>query len=160
MAQLVFLQRTQKEIEIFGGDVFFDIDGKNVGMLSLTNKSVELSAGQHTIKMYKSHTFDTFIGFAESTITLNENEKLIVRYSAPLMVNQPGNIIITEYSEQSETEAIEKREATINRDFVAIETQKREAAEKYKNGVWIMIWISIALGVIFALYYYSLMNSF
>ena len=28
MAKLIFLKRTQKEIEIFGGDVYFDIDGK------------------------------------------------------------------------------------------------------------------------------------
>lgn len=28
MGTLTFLRRTQKEIEIFGGDVFFDIDGK------------------------------------------------------------------------------------------------------------------------------------
>lgn len=45
MAKLVFLQRTQKEIEIFGGEVFFDIDGKNAGKLSSTNQTVELPAG-------------------------------------------------------------------------------------------------------------------
>lgn len=73
MAKLIFLQRTQKEIEIFGGDVFFDIDGKNAGKLSLTNQTVELPAGDHTIKMYKSHTYDTFIGFAEQTISITED---------------------------------------------------------------------------------------
>lgn len=55
MAKLVFLQRTQKEIEIFGGDVYFDIDGKNVGKLTLQNQTIEVPAGEHTIKMYKSH---------------------------------------------------------------------------------------------------------
>lgn len=52
MGTLTFLRRTQKEIEIFGGDVFFDIDGKNVGKLSLQNQDVEVAAGTHTIKMY------------------------------------------------------------------------------------------------------------
>lgn len=28
MASLVFLRRTAKEAEVFGGDVYFDIDGK------------------------------------------------------------------------------------------------------------------------------------
>ena len=40
MAKLVFLQRTPKEIEIFGGDVYFDIDGKNVGKLTLQNQTI------------------------------------------------------------------------------------------------------------------------
>lgn len=30
MAKLVFLRRTDKEIEVFGGDVYFDLDGKNI----------------------------------------------------------------------------------------------------------------------------------
>ena len=32
-AKVVFMRRIPKEIEIFGGDVFIDIDGKNVGKL-------------------------------------------------------------------------------------------------------------------------------
>ena len=86
MGTLTFLRRTQKEIEIFGGDVFFDIDGKNVGKLSLQNQDIEVTAGIHTIKIYKSHTFDTFIGFAESTVTVDENEHLMIKYAAPMMV--------------------------------------------------------------------------
>ena len=95
MAKLVFLKRTQKEIEIFGGDVYFDIDGKNAGKLSLTNQIVEIPAGEHTVKMYKSHTFDTFIGFAESVINVTDDEQLMIKYSAPMMINQPGNMVIS-----------------------------------------------------------------
>ena len=152
MAKLVFLKRTQKEIEIFGGDVFFDIDGKNAGKLTLLNQVIELPAGQHTIKMYKSHTFDTFIGFAEQTITLEPNEELMVRYSCPMMVSQPGNLVISDYSEEKEVAAVQARDAAIQRDFVAQETRKREANEKYKSGVWICIGIAIAIGIIYGIY--------
>lgn len=151
MAKLIFLQRTQKEIEIFGGDVFFDIDGKNAGKLSLTNQTVELPAGDHTIKMYKSHTYDTFIGFAEQTIFITEDEALMVKYSCPMMVTQPGNMVISEYSEVKEVETVKARDAAIQRDFVAQETQKREAEEKYKNGVWIVIGIAVAIGLIYGI---------
>lgn len=156
MAKLIFLQRTQKEIEIFGGDVFFDIDGKNAGKLSLANQIIELSAGNHTIKMYKSHTYDTFIGFAEQTISITEDEALMVKYSCPMMVTQPGNMVISEYSEVKEVEAVKARDAAIQRDFVAQETQKREAEEKYKNGVWIVIGIAVVIGVIYGIYMASI----
>lgn len=156
MAKLVFLQRTQKEIEIFGGDVFFDIDGKNAGKLSLSNQTIELSAGNHDIKMYKSHTYDTFIGFAEQSISLAENETLMVKYSCPMMINQPGNMVISEYSEEKEREAVKARSEVIQRDFVAQEAQKREAEEKYKNGVWILIAIAVAIGIIYGIYAASL----
>lgn len=151
MAKLVFLQRTQKEIEVFGGDVFFDIDGKNVGKLSLVKQTVELSAGEHTIKMYKSHIYDTFIGFAEQTISVDENEAVMVKYSCPMMVSQPGNMVISEYSEVKEVEAVKARDAAIQRDFVAQETQKKEAEEKYKNGVWIVIGIAVVIGIIYGI---------
>lgn len=156
MAKLVFLQRTTKEVEIFGGDVFFDIDGKNVGKLSLVNQIIDLTAGEHTIKMYKSHTFDTFIGFAESKITINEGESLMVKYSCPMMINQPGNMVISEYSEQKEAEAIRSKELIIERDFMASETQKKEAEEKYKSGVWILIGIAVVIGIIYAIMMTSL----
>lgn len=74
MAKLVFLRRTDKEIEVFGGDVYFDLDGKNIGKLSRTNQEIDVLPGKHTIKMYKSHSYDTFIGFAESTIDVDETE--------------------------------------------------------------------------------------
>lgn len=119
MAKLIFLKRTQKEIEIFGGDVYFDIDGKNAGKLSLTNQIVEIPAGEHTVKMYKSHTFDTFIGFAESVINVTDDEQLMIKYSAPMMINQPGNMVISEYTETKEQEVIREREYSIHRDFIA-----------------------------------------
>lgn len=157
MAKLVFLQRTQKEIEVFGGEVFFDIDGKNVGKLTTVNQTIELAAGEHTVKMYKSHTFDTFIGFAEQTITLAEDEALMVKYSAPMMVSQPGNMVISEYSEQKQVEAVKAREEMIQRDFVDEQNKRKEADEKYKNGVWILIGIAVAIGLIYGIAMASMM---
>ncbi len=157
MAKLVFLQRTQKEIEIFGGEVFFDIDGKNVGKLTTVNQTIELPAGEHMVKMYKSHTFDTFIGFAEQTISLSENESLMVKYSAPMMVSQPGNMVISEYSEQKQVEAVKAREEMIQRDFVNEQNKRKEADEKYKNGVWIVIGIAVAIGIIYGIMMASMM---
>lgn len=92
MAKLVFLRRTENEIIVFGGDVYIDIDGKNVGLLSRTNIEFEVSSGQHIIKMYKSHSYDTYIGFAESQITMENDEQLMIRYSAPMNTNQPRNL--------------------------------------------------------------------
>lgn len=160
MAKIVFLKRTQKEIEIFGGDVFFDIDGKNIGKLTLENQVVDLPAGDHTIKMYKSHTYDTFIGFAESTISVADDEALMVKYSCPMMVSQPGNMVISEYSAEKEASAIKDRESTINRDFVAAEAQKQQAADNYNNGVKVVIWVAVGIAVVLGIYYGILWSSF
>lgn len=160
MAKLVFLKRTQKEIEIFGGDVYFDIDGKNAGKLSLTNQIVEIPTGEHTVKMYKSHTFDTFIGFTESVINVTDNEQLMIKYSAPMMINQPGNMVISEYTEAKEQEVIREREYSINRDFVATETQKKQAEENYKNGVMTVVWVAVAIAVVLGIFYGIIFSSF
>lgn len=160
MGTLTFLRRTQKEIEIFGGDIFFDIDGKNVGKLSLENQDIEVTAGTHTIKMYKSHTFDTFIGFAESTITVSEKEHLMIKYAAPMMVNQPGNMVISEYDRAMEQASIKDRENTIERDFTAEVNRKKEQNEKYNNGVKIVIACAVIFGIIMAIYEIAIMSSF
>jgi ElaB/YqjD/DUF883 family membrane-anchored ribosome-binding protein len=160
MAKLVFLKRTQKEIEIFGGDVYFDIDGKNAGKLSLTNQIVEKPAGEHTVKMYKSHTFDTFIGFAESVINVTDDERLMIKYSAPMMINQPGNMVISEYTETKEQEVIREREYSIQRDFVTTETQKKQAEENYKNGVMTVVWVAVGIAVVLGIFYGILFSSF
>ena len=160
MAKLVFLKRTQKEIEIFGGDVYFDIDGKNAGKLSLTNQIVEIPAGEHTVKMYKSHTFDTFIGFAETVINVTDAEQLMIKFSAPMMINQPGNMVISEYTETKEQEVIREREYSIQRDFVATETQKKQAEENYKNGVMTVVWVAVGIAVVLGIFYGILFSSF
>ena len=159
MAKLVFLRRTEKEIELFGGDVYFDIDGKNAGILSRVNQEVDLPAGEHTIKMYKSHAYDTFIGFAESTIRLAEDEELMVKYAAPMMVNQPGNMVISPYNAAQEQVVLEKREQAIQRDFINEENRKQEQNRKYNNGVKIVILCAVIVGVIIGIYQAVLLSS-
>ena len=63
------------------------MDGKNIGQLSTQDLIYEIAPGKHHIKMYKSHKFDTLIGIAEEDIEVEEGKSLIVKYSAPLMVN-------------------------------------------------------------------------
>ena len=152
MACIVFLPRTQKEIEIFGGNVYFDIDGKNAGMLTKGEQRYELNPGQHVIKMYKSHTYDTYIGFAENTITVEENEELMVKYSAPMLVSQPGNMIISPYNPRYRDAILQEKEQILARDFRAEQNRKKEENEKYKNGVkWVII-AAVIFAVIFGIY--------
>lgn len=159
MATLVFLARTLNEVKVFGGEVFFDIDGKNVGKLSSYSQKIDLPSGNHTIKMYKSHAYDTFIGVAEQNITLQEDEILMVRYSCPMMISQPGNMVISEYSELKEVEAIKMRDTAIQKDFIKQEAQKKEAEEKYKHGVWIVIMIAIAMCIVYGIYTAYIFNT-
>lgn len=160
MAKLVFLKRTAKEIEIFGGEVYIDIDGKNIGILRNENIEVPMAEGTHTIKMYKSHTYDTFIGFAESTITLAPEEELMVKYSAPMMVNQPGNMVISAYEPEKAESVQEERENTMKKDFAAEQTRKQEADEKYKKGVQTVIIITVIVAIIWAIAEAAWINSF
>ena len=156
MAKLIFLRRTEKEIQVFGGDVYIDIDGKNVGLLSRVNQEFEISAGKHTVKMYKSHSYDTFIGFAESTINVVEDEQLMVRYAAPMAANQPGNLIISAYDSFKETEILRARENAIQRDYAAAEYRKQEQNNKYNTGVIVFICFLIVDAIIWAIWMASI----
>ena len=75
----------------------------------------------------------------------------MVKYACPMMINQPGNIVVSDYNEQKEKDAICQREVAIQRDFIEQENQKRIAEEKYRNGVWIMIAIAVVIGIFYGL---------
>lgn len=156
MAKFIFLRRTEREIQLFGGDVFFDIDGINIGILSRVNQEVAVASGKHTIKMYKSHSYDTFIGIAESTISIDDDENLMVRYAAPITANQPGNLIISEYDPIKEQEILRAREASIQRDYVADEKRKREQNEKYITHLIFWIIFIIIDAIVFAIWMASI----
>ena len=156
MAKLVFLRRTDTEIEILGGEVYFDLDGKNIGKLSCVNQEVDVLPGRHVIKMYKSYSYDTFIGFAESAIDVGENENLMVRYAAPVAVNQPGNILISVYDPQKEAETLRNREETIAHDYTAEVNRKKEQNENYNTGTVMWIACSIIVAIIFAIWEISI----
>ena len=115
-----------KEIDVFGGTVFIDIDGKNIGQLGIDDFIIELTEGKHKIKMYKSHTYDTYIGFAETEIDVKDNEKLLIRYAVPMLVNQPGNIIVSNYTSQQDIQEIaQNRENKIMADHIADQGKKQ-----------------------------------
>ena len=145
MSHLVVLRRTPSEIEVFGGDVYIDIDGKNVGVLKSQNLQFELSAGKHTVKMYKSHTMGTFIGFAETTIDVKEGEQLYARYSAPLMVNQSGNVIVASYESEKELDTIiNSIEEGVHSDYKEQQIRNDAARkESDKNNASFIAWIIV-----------------
>ena len=75
MAKLVFLRRAQHDIATYGGEVFFDINNKNIGKLAATDCFVDLPVGTYKIKMYKLH-YNTMIGFAEETVTVHRKTSI------------------------------------------------------------------------------------
>lgn len=156
MGKLIFLRRTEREIQVFGGDVYIDIDGKNVGILSRTDQEYDVTAGKHTIKMYKSHSYGTFIGFAESTISVEQDEKLMVRYAGPMSTNQSGNLIITAYNDVNERKLLEERDAVIKRDYENEQHRKEEQNNKYNTGLIIFILFIIVDAIIWAVWMSSI----
>ena len=138
-ATLTFLRRTQEEVNVFGGEVYIDVDGRNVGKLGLSDYDVRLSPGKHTIKMYKSHVYDTFIGVAEVEIDITESEHLMLKYSAPMVVSQPGNIVVSEYSRYKADAEARTRSETIEREYQAEQERKAESSRKGRNAAIIVV---------------------
>lgn len=156
-AELTFLRRTPKEIEIFGGEVFIDIDGKNIGKLGGENLTVSVPAGSHTVKMYKSHTYDTLIGFAETQIEVLPSYHLLLKYSAPMVVTQPGHIMVTDYDSAKVEEEAQKREKILREDFAKEEKKKEEAQEKHKTAIIIILVLAALCGIVWGIWYASLL---
>ncbi len=143
-SKLIFMRRTPKEIEVFGGDIYIDIDGRNIGILSSTDLEHKISTGVHRIKMYKSHSYGSFIGHAEIGIDIKDNEQLLLRYTPPMLINQPGNIIVSDYKCREEVESLAKeQEYRITCDYNLEEEKRRKVEEKNRNGIIIFAIISI-----------------
>lgn len=159
-SKITFLRRTQEEINIFGGEVYIDIDGRNVSILGLSDYSYDLSDGNHTIKMYKSHSYGTFIGVAETTLVLTPNEHLMIRYSSPMVVSQPGTIVVLPYNQQVAEAEILKQSKAIATDFQINEEKKQESAIKSANATAIIIAIMIFTAICWGIWYASLMSNF
>jgi len=153
-AKVVFMRRPLKEIELFGGDVYIDIDGKNVGILKTMDFVTFLENGKHTIKMYKSHKYDTYIGYAETEVDIMDGMDLLVKYSCPMTVSQPGNIIVSDYkSEEQIAEEVLEREKKISADQRKDERNKKEIERKNRNGVIIFIvLLIITLLIIYSMF--------
>lgn len=144
-ARLIFIRRTPKEIEIFGGTVFVDIDGKNIGKLSEKDLTIDVDAGRHHVKMYKSHTYGTFIGIAEVDVDVQEEKALTFRYSAPMMITQPGNIMVADFTSFHDIDKIvteKERNLIIEKRENDYKIQKDEE-ESRKNNSSLLFWIFI-----------------
>ena len=155
------LRRTESEKKIFGGEVYIDIDGKNIGILGTDDFAIELSEGTHTLKMYKSHSMGTFIGIAESSFNIASEEKLFARYSAPLMANQSGTIIISKYESSYQLESLSADiEQQLNHEFQREQKEQLQREEESKkSGNTFFIWIFIVPAVLGVLYWIITMKS-
>ena len=155
MSKLYFVARTRSEINIFGGTVYIDIDGKQAGKLEETHTIIEVSPGLHTIKMYKSHEYNTFIGFAEISITIEENKDLCLRYTAPMLVHQAGHIVVSDFiSIDDMNRQFYETESSLSAQKKEndIKIQKQEEAQK-KNNNALIFWIFIFPVLIGLLYF-------
>ena len=93
----------------------------------------------------------TFIGVSETNIDIVEGENLYARYSAPLMVNQPGNIVIAPFSSESELDSIVNDvERSVHTDYteqqIKIEQTRKESE---KNNTNLIIWIFVVPAIIY-----------
>lgn len=148
-AKLIFVRRSDEEIHIFGGQVFADVDGKNVAVVERETITVEVPAGTHMVKMYKSHEYGSMIGFAENEVTLEDKEALVFRYAPPMVVTQPGHITVSDFVSYERIE----REVTASAQVIAQEKRANDQKiqkqqENMKKNYWgwlILIFVIPAL---------------
>ena len=151
MARLVFLRRTAAEVSLTGGEVYFDINGKNVGRLAPTDCFVDLPAGTYQIRMYKSHNYNTMVGFASVSVTVSEGESLMLRYTPPAVVSQPGNIQVSNYTPALADEVAQSTVSQIEADRTADRVKAENSRRGTRKAVkWIIIG-SVATGVLIAI---------
>ena len=151
MARLVFLRRTTAEVSLTGGDVFFDLNGKNIGKLAETDCFVDLPAGTYQVHMYKSHSYNTMVGFATVSVTVQEGETLLLRYTPPAVVSQQGNIQVSNYTPEHADELSAMTANAIASDRAADQIKAENSRRGTRKAVkWIIIG-SVATGVLISL---------
>lgn len=153
-AVLVLGGRSQKEKEVFGGEVTVVLDGKVVGVLQDNDIEINVSSGTHTIRMSKSHEYGTQIGYATETVEVHLGDKLLIKYTPPLLVNAPGVIMVSDYiGKNLEQRLQEGQDTPIVESIAKAEHKKaviRERNSNY-NAIFIGTIILIAIvGIVFA----------
>ena len=153
-SKFVFIARTQEEIEIFGGKVYIDIDGKNIGIVSEKSITVDVLPGIHKVKMYKSHEYGTMIGFAEVEVNVEEGKGLTFKYTPPMIINQPGNIIVSDFVSYNKiNEELEEQSKQLKIEKNQNEKTKKEIEENaQKNNFWIILLVFIIPAIIWIIY--------
>lgn len=154
-AKLTFVRRSAEEIKTFGGSVYADVDGKNIAIINSETITIDVAVGSHKVKMYKSHSMNTFIGFAEVEVTISEGEHLTFTYSPPFVVTQPGNIMVADFVSYSEIEknVKEKENKLTTENMISQEKKRREEEETKKNYWWIILLVLIIPTLISIIYY-------
>ncbi|MCI2086377.1 MAG: hypothetical protein LKJ98_06520 [Olsenella sp.] len=157
----IFAKRSEEEIEMFGGEVYADIDGRNVAVIGTENVSVDVEPGKHLVKMYKSHDYGSMIGFAEAEIEAKEGESLVFRYAPPMMVSQPGHITVSDFKSYEQiSEDVSRSGVQITKDREEAKKREEEAEkEKNKNNFWIILLVFIIPAIIWFFYYTTMMNA-
>ena len=150
MATLYFMRRTPSEIEIFGGSVYADIDGKRIGEIGKSDLVVDVEPGLHTIKMYKSHTYGTFVGFAEVTLNIEDEKDLTLRYSAPMVTTQAGHIVVTDFTSIDDINRfISQKESTLRAEKRESDLQiQKQDEESQKNNNALIFWVVVVPSII------------
>ena len=154
--KFIILRRLPSNVTIFGGEVYIDIDGKNVGILGENDFSMQLETGMHTLRMYKSHKMSSFIGEAEVKFNMVEGMPLFARYSAPLMINQSGTIIVSDYkSKEQLDELLLTIEKKLTNDYQREEATKNQKEYESKKNERLLFWIILIPIIIWVLWYIS-----
>lgn len=160
MGALVFMRRTMAEVEMFGGEVYIDLDGRNIGILGLDDVEIEVAPGRHHVKMYKSHKFETLIGFAESSVEVGEAERILVRYAPPLVISQPGHLVISEYAGALVEQLAAQREKSIKEEAEAEESRKESARAGSEQAVKFFLIITAATALIWFISWQMTIDAF
>lgn len=157
MPTVYFVRRTPSEIEIFGGTVYVEIDGLCVGEVGKTDLVVELVPGAHKIKMYKTHAYNSFIGFAEADILLVENKSLMVQYSPPMTITQSGHIVISNFSSMDEIEElIVQKEKHLQQEKATNDAQMQKRNEEIENSSKKLAFWFFVVPILFGIFYFVL----
>ena len=81
----------------------------------------------------------------EEDIEVEEGKSLIVKYSAPLMVNQPGNIMISDFvSFEQIDRMVQEKENTLEEEKInniKVEKAREEASRKSNNALFLWIFV-------------------
>ena len=165
MAKLYFIRRTPSDFQIFGGSVYADIDGKCVGEVGMNDLVIDVTPGVHIIKMYKSHTYNHFIGFAETMINVEEGKDLTLTYSPPMLITQPGYIVVADFISIYEiNRQLEQREWQLRSERIANDYrihQEIEASNKSSNNaIGLIIGLCVVLPAVIGLLYFFIEMAF
>lgn len=159
-ALLIFGGRSEKERAIFGGEVTVSLDGKVIGTLQDEDIEIRVSEAAHTIRMSKSHEYGSQIGHATETLEVKAGDKLLIKYTPPLLVNAPGTILVSDYDGRNlEQRLLDGQDAPIAASIAKSEEKKALERQRSSNYNAILIVTLIVIGIISIISVVSISNA-